>query len=76
MIRRRDDRELDKMHQANAIVLSTLDVLRAKIEPGITTAELDRIAAREIAREGARPAFKGYRGFPASMCVSVNDEVV
>jgi methionyl aminopeptidase len=64
------------MHQANAIVLRTLEVLKRALEPGITTAELDRIAATEIAREGARPAFKGYRGFPASLCVSVNDEVV
>lgn len=76
MIRRRDDRELEKMHQANAIVLHTLEVLRRALEPGITTAELDRIAAGEIAREGASPAFKGYRGFPACLCVSVNDEVV
>jgi len=76
VIRRRDDRELEKMHQANAIVLRTLEVLKGALEPGITTADLDRIAAAEIAREGARPAFKGYRGFPASLCVSVNDEVV
>jgi methionyl aminopeptidase len=64
------------MHQANAIVLRTLDLLKNALEPGITTAELDRIASAEIAREGALPAFKGYRGFPASLCVSVNDEVV
>jgi len=76
VIRRRDDRELEKMHQANAIVLRTLEVLKNALEPGITTAELDRIAAAEIAREGATPAFMGYRGFPASLCVSVNDEVV
>ncbi len=76
MIRRRDDRELEKMHQANAIVLRTLEVLKDALEPGITTAELDRIAAAELAREGAIPAFKGYKGFPASLCVSVNDEVV
>ena len=76
MIRRRDDRELEKMHQANAIVLRTLEVLKRALEPGVTTAELDRIAATEIARDGAKPAFKGYRGFPASLCVSVNDEVV
>jgi methionyl aminopeptidase len=76
MIRRRNDRELDKMHQANAIVMKTLDVLRRALEPGVTTLELDLIAAREIAREGARAAFKGYRGYPASLCVSVNDEVV
>jgi methionyl aminopeptidase len=76
MIRRRDERELEKMHQANAIVLRTLEVLKNALEPGVTTAELDRIADRELAREGAAPAFKGYRGFPASLCVSVNDEVV
>jgi methionyl aminopeptidase len=76
VIGKRDDRELEKMHQANAIVLRTLEALKRALEPGITTAELDRIAAAEIAREGATPAFKGYRGFPASLCVSVNDEVV
>jgi methionyl aminopeptidase len=64
------------MHQANAIVLRTLSVLKDALEPGITTGELDRIAAAEIAREGATPAFKGYKGFPANLCVSVNDEVV
>jgi methionyl aminopeptidase len=76
VIRRRDDRELEKMHQANAIVLRTLEILKNALEPGITTAELDRIAASELSREGAIAAFKGYRGFPASLCVSVNDEVV
>ena len=76
MIRRRSDRELEKMHEANAIVMRTLEKLEASIEPGITTAELDRIAAESLEREGARAAFKGYRGFPASLCVSVNDEVV
>jgi methionine aminopeptidase len=70
VIRKRDDRELEKMHQANAIVLRILEVLTRALEPGITTAELDRIAAAEIAREGATPAFKGYRGFPANLCVS------
>jgi methionyl aminopeptidase len=64
------------MHQANAIVMRTLDVLKRALEPGLTTQELDAIAASEIAREGATPAFKGYRGYPASLCVSVNDEVV
>lgn len=76
MIRRRSDKELDKMHQANAIVLHTLERLKAALEPGITTGELDRIASESLAREGAKAAFKGYRGFPASLCVSVNDEVV
>lgn len=76
MIRRRSDKELEKMHQANAIVLHTLELLRDALEPGITTGELDRIAAQSLEREGAKAAFKGYRGYPASLCVSVNDEVV
>jgi methionyl aminopeptidase len=64
------------MHQANAIVLRTLELLKRSLEPGMTTEELDRIAVRELEREGAKPAFKGYHGFPASLCVSVNEEVV
>lgn len=76
MIRRRSDKELDTMHQANAIVLRTLELLKRSLEPGMTTEQLDRIAVRELEREGAKPAFKGYRGFPASLCVSVNEEVV
>jgi len=76
MITRRSDEELEKMHQANAIVLHILELLKTALEPGITTAELDRIAADSLKREGAKAAFKGYRGFPASLCVSVNDEVV
>lgn len=76
MIRRRLRKGLEKMHQANAIVLKTLDLLKDAVEPGITTRELDRIAESSITGEGALPAFKGYRGFPATLCVSVNEEVV
>lgn len=76
MISRRTDAELDKMHQANAIVVNTLFKLKAAVEPGMSTADLDRIAAEELKREGAKPAFKGYRGFPAVLCASINDEVV
>ncbi len=68
--------ELDKLHQANAITVETLEMLRQQVEPGMTTAELDRIAARNLERHGVPPAFKGYRGFPACLCVSVNEEVV
>lgn len=75
-MKRRTDAELDKMHAANAIVMQTLGILKDALEPGISTAELDRIAAAELKREGAKSAFKGYRGFPATLCVSVNDEVV
>ncbi len=64
------------MRRAGAVVGAVIDVLKASVEPGITTRELDRIAFKEIRRHGATPTFKGYRGFPASICASVNDEIV
>lgn len=76
MIVRKSEKELETMHRANALVEHTLGVLRDRLEPGITTAELDEIAEGEIRKAGAKPAFKGYRGFPATLCVSINDEVV
>jgi methionyl aminopeptidase len=51
-------------------------LLRQAVAPGITTKELDRIAYKEITRQGAKPTFKGYRGFPASICTSVNEQIV
>ncbi|HJZ12297.1 MAG TPA: type I methionyl aminopeptidase, partial [Acidobacteriota bacterium] len=68
--------EVEKMHRAGQIVAKTLNVLSEHIQPGITTMELDAIAEGEIRKAGAIPSFKGYRGFPASLCVSVNEEVV
>ena len=68
--------ELDLMYEAGQIVGRTHKVLRAAVEPGITTRELDRIAEREIVASGGKPAFKGYRGFPATLCVSINHEIV
>lgn len=64
------------MREAGKIVAEVLLTLQELVRPGITTAELDRVAERIIRRHGAVPSFKGYRGFPASICVSVNDEVV
>ena len=69
-------RELELMREAGRVVASTLQRLRALLQPGISTRELDAVAEREIRGQGARPAFKGYRGFPASLCVSVNEQVV
>ena len=69
-------RELDSMRRAGEIVGKTLDLLKASVEPGMTTRDLDRIAFKEITRHGATPTFKGYRGFPASICASVNEEIV
>ncbi len=68
--------QLEKMRESGRIVAETLEILRDAIRPGITTAELDRIAEKNIRRYGAIPSFKHYRGFPASVCVSVNEEVV
>lgn len=64
------------MRQAGAVVGAVISLLKRSVEPGITTRELDRIAYKEITRHGAKPTFKGYRGFPASICTSVNEEIV
>jgi methionyl aminopeptidase len=76
MITRRSPTELEKMHEANVLVARVLDELTEALEPGLTTADLDRLAEQSIRKAGAEPAFKGYRGFPATLCVSINDEVV
>ncbi|MBI2868288.1 MAG: type I methionyl aminopeptidase, partial [Chloroflexi bacterium] len=68
--------EIEVMRQAGKIVAAVLEILTKAIRPGMKTKELDVIAAREAERRGAMPSFKGYRGYPASMCVSVNDEIV
>lgn len=68
--------QLKLMREAGRIVAETLLLLREAVRPGITTAELDALAERHIRSRGATPSFKGYRGFPATICVAVNDEVV
>jgi methionyl aminopeptidase len=64
------------MHRAGLIVWEVLNELRTMVEPGISTLELDKVAERRTAEHKARPAFKGYRGYPASLCASINQEVV
>ncbi|MGH9318259.1 MAG: type I methionyl aminopeptidase [Thermoanaerobaculia bacterium] len=76
MITLRSRDELVKLEEASRVVLETLDVVEKAVAPGVTTGELDRIAEQEIRRRGARPAFVGYRGYPKTLCTSVNDEVV
>ena len=76
MIIRKGKAELDKMRKANLIVASVLEHLGTLVKPGVTTKELDTIAEEMIVQAGGRPAFKGYHGFPASVCTSINDEVV
>lgn len=68
--------ELAVMRQAGRVVAVTIRRLLEAVKPGMTTGELDRIAEETIRREGAIPAFKGYRGYPASICTSLNEEVV
>lgn len=68
--------ELAVMRKAGRVVAVTLAALARQVRPGITTLELDRLAESTIRAQGATPSFKGYRGFPASVCVSVNEEVV
>ena len=72
----KSDREIAIMRQAGRIVATILKVLSEQVRPGMRTKELDVIAAGELERLGAKPSFKGYRGFPANLCVSVNDEIV
>ena len=69
-------REIAIMRQAGKIAATVLEILIRQVRPGMKTKELDIIAGREVKRLGAIPSFKGYRGFPASLCVSVNDEIV
>lgn len=72
----KSDQEIELMRQAGRIVAKVLEVLKAQVKPGITTGELDTIAAEEAQKLGGRPSFKGYQGYPANLCVSVNDEIV
>ena len=68
--------ELDKMRAAGRLVGQVLTALAAKVAPGVTTADLDAIAEGLIVDAGAIPAFKGYHGYPATICASVNEEVI
>ena len=72
----KSNQEIATMRQAGRIWARVMELLKSQIRPGITTAELDSIAASEVSRLGAKASFQGYREFPASLCVSVNDEIV
>jgi methionyl aminopeptidase len=76
VIIRKSSSELAKMAAAGAVVARTLETVMASVEPGMTTLDLDRVAEDTIRDHGAVPSFKGYRGFPASLCTSVNQEIV
>jgi methionyl aminopeptidase len=68
--------EIAKMASAGAILAATLDLMQSSVRPGISTAELDKIAERFIRSQGAEPTFKGYRGFPGSICASPGSMIV
>lgn len=76
MIILKSEEEIGRMRVAGRIVAEVLAILREKIAPGMTTLELDRIAESECLKRGGVPAFKGYGGFPFSICASPNDRVV
>ena len=76
MIIKKTPQEIDKMAAAGAIQVATLELLEGSIRPGVSTEELDRAAERFIRSQGAVPSFKGYRGFPGSICASPNAMVV
>jgi methionyl aminopeptidase len=68
--------ELERMREAGRLVGEVLAELAAIVAPGVTTADLDAMAEKRIARAGATPAFKGYHGYPATICASINEEVI
>jgi len=76
MIYLKSPQEIEKIRKSSQLVARALKYLKAFIKEGITTEELDRLAEEYIKRHGGIPAFKGYRGYPRSLCVSVNEEVV
>src|SRR5688572_14280207 len=76
MIHLKSAKEIETMRGASRIVAEILLELREAVREGITTADLDRIGEDLTLKKKAKPAFKGYRGFPASVCISINEEVV
>jgi methionyl aminopeptidase len=76
MIFLKSSSELEVMDEANCLVHRVLCDVKAAARPGVSTAELDEVAEDRIQSEGGKPAFKGYRGFPATLCTSINDVIV
>ncbi len=76
MITIKSEQELNKMRRAGKVLVEVFKLLEKEIKPGITTAHIDKIVHKFILENGCTPSFKDYNGFPASICASVNDEVV
>ena len=76
MIELKNQAELASMREASKAVAAVLKKLKGQVKPGVSTAELNDFAERELRKLGAEPAFLGYRGYPATLCVSINEEIV
>src|SRR5436309_1804483 len=76
MIIKKTPEEIDRMAAAGEVLVRTMNLLAGKIRPGVTTGELDHAAEKFIRSQGSEPAFKGYRGFPGSICTSPNSMIV
>lgn len=76
MTRLKQKSEIDRMRRAGRLLAAVLDEVEKAVGPDVSTADLDGLAERLIRQAGARPAFKGYRGYPATLCTSLNNEVV
>lgn len=76
MVILKEAEEIERIKASNIIVAEVLGELKERVQPGVTTIELDGYAEKLVLKKNAKPAFKGYRGYPFSLCVSVNDEVV
>ncbi len=72
----KSQKEIDIMRRAGEVAIGTKETIKKEIRIGMTTKELDLIAENQIRSMGAIPAFKGYRGFPGTLCISINDEIV
>ena len=76
MVYIRNNDEINKLRACNVLVVEVLNALESLVKDGVSTYDLDRFAEEMVLKKGAKPAFKGYRGFPASVCISINEEVV
>jgi methionyl aminopeptidase len=76
VVTRKSREEIARMRQAGRIVAETLALVEEELRPGVSTARLDELAERHIRRSGAVPSFVGYRGYPSTLCISIDDEVV
>ena len=76
MISYKSEREIEKMRSAGQIIAQVFELVEEILKPGMTTLEVDAQVEELIRKEGGTPAFKGYHGFPGSICASINEEVV